>query len=295
LGELAIKEELLITIKLSGGLGNQMFQYALGIELANKHKTSLRLDASSYRVGGGITWRKFLLSDFNINAEISADVISENLFRRVQSKYEAFLPYYLRSTIHEIGFEFDKKILLARNNCYLNGYWQSEKYFLRVASFLRGDFSLKKAFQGPLLELAEFIKERTSASVHFRRGDYVSNSTVNNIHGICDLDYYERAVNLLKEKYGDLLLIVFSDDQQWVRQNFKSDLQIYFVDDNYRASEEILLMSLCKHNIIANSTFSWWGAWLNQHKEKTVIAPQKWFSTTERNTNDLLPASWIRM
>lgn len=285
----------MITIGLSGGLGNQMFQYALGRELASMRKTSLRLDISGYKTGGGITWRQFLLSDFNIKAEVTEKEISETFFDRAQNKVDALLPYYLRKVVSEVGFGFDKNILSVRNNSYLNGYWQSEKYFTNSASSIRDDFTLKKSFHGSKLELLEFIKTSNAVSVHFRRGDYLKNEEVSRVHGLCDFNYYTRAIDRLRKEFDNMVLVVFSDDQDWVKSNFKIDQPIHFVESNYEAAEEIYLMSLCKHNIIANSTFSWWGAWLNQYREKIVIAPEKWFATDERSAKDILPAAWIKM
>lgn len=272
-----------------------MFQYALGRKLAAKYSTSLRLDISGYRAGGGITRREFSLSDFHINAEIIMEEIGQTFYNKLRGKFDLLLPYYSRRVVSQIGFGFDENILKVRNDSFIHGYWQSEKYFADIGQLLRDEFTLKKPFQDRLAGLMRFIESSNSVSVHFRRGDYVLNEEVSNIHGYCDLNYYTSAIDMLRRKLGNIVLVIFSDDLEWVKNNFKSDLQVQFVASDGNPSEEICLMSLCNHNIIANSTFSWWGAWLNRNPEKIVIAPEKWFSTTARSAKDLVPDSWIRI
>ena len=272
-----------------------MFQYALGRKLADKYNTSLRLDISGYKTGGGVTRRHFLLSDFNIKADLVSEEISQTFFDKVQDKFDVLLPYYSRRVVNQIGFGFDENILKIPNNSFINGYWQSEKYFAGIAQPLRDELILKKPFQDSIIDLVKFIKCFNTVSVHFRRGDYLVNEEVSSVHGFCDFDYYSRAINMLSRRFDNIALVVFSDDMEWVKSNFKSNLQIRFVENYGNASDEICLMSLCKHNIIANSTFSWWGAWLNRNPEKIVVAPEKWFATTARSAKDLVPESWIKL
>jgi len=294
LGELGFKGLELITVKLSGGLGNQMFQYALGRNLAIRHKTPLALDISSYILGEGVTAREFLLSDFEIEANVVNHTgVSTRIASRIWNKFEHFVPYYLKREVRERGFEFDKNILKATNNSCLIGYWQSEKYFKEISSVIATDFRLKATSQWRNPRLLQVISGSNSVSVHFRRGDYVSNKEVMSVHGVCDLEYYTRALDALKKMEADVQLIIFSDGKEWVRENFKVDQRLHFVDNECTASEEIILMSMCKHNIIANSTFSWWGAWLNQNPDKVVIAPKNWFLSKERNSSDIIPETWI--
>jgi len=271
-----------------------MFQYALGRNLAIKHRTSLTLDISSHLKGEGITARKFSLSDFEIKASVVTNpIVSDSLVSTILKRIDFVLPYYLRREVRECGFEFDKNILRSTNDSYLVGYWQSEEYFREISSVIVSDFTLKPTSSWNNPQLAKFIKSSNAVSVHFRRGDYVNNKEVMRVHGVCDLGYYAKALEALRRNETDIQLIVFSDDCAWVKENFKVDHPVYFVDNECAASEEIILMSLCKHNIIANSTFSWWGAWLNQNPNKVVIAPKQWFALAERNSSDLIPKTWI--
>jgi len=283
----------LIISRLNGGLGNQMFQYALGRSLALKHNTNLGLDISSYHLGGGVTQRKFALDDFTIDSE-TVDLSDHKPNDGITQYLQRFYPYYRRNEIQERTFNFDPNILKASRECILTGYWQSEKYFKEAESVIRRDFSFKKLVYLHLEKTSSDIENSHSVSIHFRRGDYVENEQVNKIHGVCDFDYYMGALKILNAKYSDLKLFVFSDDIQWVMTNFEIGQEIDFIDTGSDTSD-MYLMSLCKHHIIANSSFSWWGAWLGRFSDKTVIAPKSWFKTTARKTDDLLPPSWIRI
>ena len=291
----------MIVSKLSGGLGNQMFQYALGRCLATKNKTKLFLDVSSYEVNDQVTHRNFALQDFFIEAEILKNPISigsigkPGLMHRLSEKFIPNYPYYKKQIILERGFNFDSNILKAPKNCTLIGYWQSEEYFKDIAIEIRTEFDFKPAVKTPLNAYGRNIDKSNSVSVHFRRGDYIKDIETNQIHGLCELDYYQRGIDLLSQRFSDLELFVFSDDIDWVKSNFKTTHKTYFIENNESPIADLYLMSLCKHHIIANSSFSWWGAWLCKYPEKVIVAPKKWFNLSTRNTNDILPSSWIRL
>jgi hypothetical protein len=200
--------------------------------------------------------------------------------------------------IKEKHFNFDKSVLFLRDDIYLQGYWQSEKYFKDISHIIRREFTLREPLSEASQQIAQKIKtSANSVSLHIRRGDYISNPTTNSVHGVCSLRYYQECVQVLNEKVGDVSLFVFSDDPVWVKENLSYKYSMIFVNHNgvEHAFEDMHLMSLCQHNIIANSSFSWWGAWLNNNPHKVVLAPKHWFRKEDIDTKDLIPDNWIRV
>jgi hypothetical protein len=288
----------MIIVKLMGGLGNQMFQYAAGKSLAVKNNSELLLDTSSFdAVTDNITKRKFELSCLHVNEEMAtAQQVQKfekpSLLTRVINKTR---PYYKKSVYYEPHFHFDPNFFKASPGTMLVGYWQSEKYFSSISSVIRDNFAIKNKLSAATLNIYEQASGTNSVSIHIRRGDYISNPETKRVHGSCDLEYYEKAIETLIERSGVTHLFIFSDDISWARQNIRSSLTTVFVDHNgeQQAYEDLYLMSNCKHNIIANSSFSWWGAWLNNNPGKNVIAPKKWFNDFPADTKDLYPSNWI--
>lgn len=287
----------MIIIKLLGGLGNQLFQYAVARGLALIHNTDLFLDISGY---SSSILRKYELGVFNINASIaSPDILKYVPFSISDACYlnirHVFSGNIKIQYFKEKNFAFQKEILSLPDNIYLDGYWQSEKYFSFFEGILRKELSF--ASQPSIInqEHLERIKRCNSVSVHIRRGDYISNRKTMDIHGFLGTDYYARALNLVKEKITGPTIFVFSDDIDWAIENFKTDLPTHFIDHNRKenAYEDLRLMCTCKHHIIANSSFSWWGAWLCKNPDKVIIAPKRWFNTPKIDTRDLIPDSWI--
>lgn len=297
----------MICIKLNGGLGNQMFQYALGRSLSAKHNCQLFLDISALsnldKTKSQII-RNYELEIFDVTAKIATrDILKKikppilkiinTLTYILGFKGINFKNYYI-----EQSFSFDYNVLNVSNNCFLSGYWQSHKYFSNIENIL------KKEFQFPLisdklnLELMNSIQNKNSVSIHVRRGDFLNNA-IHRIHGTCSIDYYRSAIQYIESNLDDIEYFVFSDAIDWVVENLKFKKNVHFVIGNYSSKSfvDMHLMSKCKHNIIANSSFSWWGAWLNDNPNKIVVAPKKWFAHKELNfqTNDLIPDSWIRI
>ncbi|MBS4062401.1 MAG: alpha-1,2-fucosyltransferase [Bacteroidetes bacterium] len=299
----------MIITRLKGGLGNQMFQYATAKSLSLKKKTSLKLDTSFLNerpLKPNYTIRNYELGLFNINAEIAnSDDIRKILNRKIsffdiiKIKFNRnSIANYKKPIIQEQGFQFDQNLFKSSENCLIVGYWQSEKYFDDIRPILLKDFSLKSEPDENNVKLLKNISTANSVSIHFRRGDYVSNPLTNQIHGVCNIEYYQKAIEFINHKVKDPVAFIFSDDIEWAKKNFKTNIPIIFVDKNTsNLSEDFRLMSACKHNIIANSSFSWWGAWLNGNPDKIVIAPEKWFADVEKNkeTVDLVPEKWIRI
>lgn len=291
----------MIIVKLIGGLGNQMFQYAVGRYLAMKNKNTLKLDISGFR---DYKLRNYDLGHFNIreniatSKDLSGVIFPSDRFIHKIGKYLKIKTANVQQIryIKEQKSDFHPEILTLRDNIYLDGYWQSEKYFSDIQDVIRKEFTVKNK-PDPINEsyLGEIV-DCESVSVHIRRGDYVSNPTTNQVHGFLGLEYYQRAMNAMLEKIGNPHFFVFSDDPEWAERNIKANAPITYVKHNGTKSyEDLRLMSTCKHHIIANSSFSWWGAWLSPDKEKFVIAPKRWFKSDRLNARDLIPDSWHKI
>ncbi len=290
----------MIIVRLSGGLGNQLFQFAAGSALAHRRKTKLLLDISGFdNASPDTTKRVYELGAFKIRAAPAGSGQIRKLaaprgLRRLLNKVT---PYYRNSVYREPFFHFDPNFLRAASDTLLSGYWQSEKYFSDVAPAIRNELQVTAPISPTTRSLYRQIGAVNAVSIHIRRGDYVSSKKTHLVHGTCSLEYYRQALALLKEKIGEAELFIFSDDIAWTKANLVSDLPTHFVDHNdaAHAYEDLFLMSSCRHHIIANSSFSWWGAWLNGYSDKIVVAPRKWFSHSGADTKDLLPEGWIKV
>ncbi len=197
----------------------------------------------------------------------------------------------------EPHFEYYKYALQIRPNTYIEGFFQTEKYFKKYEKEIREAFSFKVKPDKFNQYLIEQMGESNSVSVHIRRGDYVQKKRFQQVYATCSLDYYKRGVEYIASKFENPKLFVLSDDIQWAKANWDLPYETIFVDNNSgdKSYEDLRLMSNCKHNIIANSSFSWWGAWLNNNPEKIVIAPKKWFNDGRINQDDVIPETWIRL
>jgi hypothetical protein len=192
-------------------------------------------------------------------------------------------------------FTFDEMLFRTNLPLYIAGGFQSYKYFDKHRNILVKELVPKNDLAGKNEEFAAHISSCNSVSLHVRRGDYVFDEKTHRKHGVLPLDYYKRAVDIIKRKIEDPVFFVFSDDKEWVKENLKFNCQTVFVDHNGAESghEDMRLMSLCKSNITANSSFSWWGAYLNSNPEKNVIAPEKWLADKKVNLDDLIPKNWL--
>ncbi len=294
----------MIVVKLMGGLGNQMFQYAAGLSLATKKNTDLYIDTSFLNEDdkGAYTKRHFELDMFNISVKIADKFILDQFnFNQTKliTKLKKLKPNLFKKIIYnEHQFHFLTTFFKLPVYTYLNGFWQSENYFNECRSILLNQFSLKKSLSDNAFEIDNKIKSTTSISLHIRRGDFLSLKSANHFHGFLPIDYYKNAINYINTKISNVTFFIFSDDIDWCKNNFDFISNKEFVDGKFLAltiHEELILMSNCQHNITANSSFSWWGAWLNQNPEKIVIAPKNWFADKTINTNDLIPKSWIKL
>ncbi len=278
----------MITVSLVGGLGNQMFQYAAARALAERTSTKVIIDLSWFDqdFDANTTPRHYELACFSLDATAMkyTSTAREKLQRRLAKQYM------------EPHFHYDKNFVKLSKNTILNGYFQSEKYFNDIREILLQDFSWIKKPEGRNKELLEQIQQDSSSvSMHVRRGDYVSNENAAKFHGLTGVDYYKAAVKELTKHFKMANLYVFSDDPEWCKKNLKFTQQTTYISHNTDGSEDMRLMKTCRHNIIANSSFSWWGAWLNENPNKIVIAPKQWFSHPESNTKDVIPESWQKL
>ncbi len=284
----------MVIVKLRGGLGNQLFQYALGRNLAVLNQTELKLDISLLGKTNRWTYRTYGLDALNIKATLA----NKHEITQLRSHGSRFSKWLLefQSSRHftEPHFHFYPPVLSLKSPVYLDGYWQSEKYFIDIAPLIRQDLTPKIPLSNPYLTLQNLITQSEAVSVHIRRGDYVTNSKTIHYSKLWEASYYQKAVEYLAKHISNPTFFVFSDDIRWTKAHLSLPYSTYFLEGN-SAIEDLWLMASCQHHIIANSTFSWWGAWLNQRPDKMIIAPQKWFSTERFDTKDLLPETWIRL
>ena len=289
----------MVIVSISGGLGNQMFQYAFSYSISQKTHKVTKLDINNFQTSN---LRKYELELFNISTHLISKAEAETL----KFKNESVLGKILRQCkitkrplsdmyYKEPHFNFDKNVYLLEEDVYFKGYWQSEKYFHEYKENLIKQFTLKNELHLESQQYQKMIKKKESISLHIRHGDYVTNKHTNNVHGICSLDYYKNSVSTIEKKIKNAHFFIFSDDLNWAKENLNFIKNITFIElsKNIPDHEEMYLMSQCKHNIIANSSFSWWGAWLNPNDKKMVIAPKKWFNDTSINTSDLIPEGWL--
>lgn len=291
----------MVISNILGGLGNQMFQYAVGRALAHRRGDELKLDISEFE---SYTLRQFELDVFNVKAAIASPSEIERLKYQKPALALRILSYifrkdsaYGRHYYREKFYQFDPDVLTLQGDVYLFGYWQTEKYFSDYEQGLRQEFTLKT----PLSRESEYFKnqilaEEHAVALHIRRGDYVTNATTNSYHGLCSLEYYKEAVTYIEQHVTSPHFFIFSDDLAWAKEHLDFIGEVTFVElSDAPDHEEMYLMSQCHHNIIANSSFSWWGAWLNENRKKIVIAPKQWFTDASINTDDLISEGWIRL
>ncbi len=278
----------MIYVKLKGGLGNQMFQYATGKFLSLKNQTPLVLDTSYFNIDfqGKVTPRNYGLDNFNISDNSgSGNSIKDYIYKLLEKKN-----VFKESKISEYNPQLTET---KSKNIELEGYWQSEKYFLPIREILCKEFTLAKPGTEAFLHSLDQIKSSQAVSIHVRHGDYMNDEKVKATHYVCTPDYFAKAIDYLNSKISMPKFFVFSDDIPWCKATLPPNLQISYVT-NTLAHEDIYLMSRCMHNIISNSSFSWWGAWLNQFNDKIVVAPQNWKVNPE-GTQDVIPEKWIKI
>lgn len=290
-----------VITRMNGGLGNQLFQYAAGCALADRLGVPLKVDISEFET---YRLRRFELDKFTIKAgiatyeELKGIVINPSRFQRIYGRLAISLRFdFNRIAFRQRKFGYDDIFEKICYPVYLNGYWQSEKYFKSAEGKLRREFCMANNLGETSQKVLDEIKQGSSVSLHIRRGDYITNSAAAAIHGVCSLDYYYSAICHISAHVQNPHFFVFSDDQQWAKDNLKISYPVQFVEANGpdRSIEDLWLMKSCSHHIIANSSFSWWAAWLNNRQDKIVIAPRIWFLDRKIDTGDLIPEQWHRI
>ncbi|OGM93880.1 hypothetical protein A2524_00615 [Candidatus Wolfebacteria bacterium RIFOXYD12_FULL_48_21] len=288
----------MIIIKLKGGLGNQMFQYACAKHLAERNGDVLKLDISLYQPGNapaGDTARSYALGAFSISAQVA----SKEEVRRVRGLLWHIMALAMKviNRVRPISsYMFDPQVLERRGNVYLDGYFQSERYFKDIKACIRNEFRLREPMGEQAQAMLRDIDGSDSVSLHIRRGDYVTNKNANAFHGTCPPEYYHAAIKEIGKHVHSPKFFIFSDDIEWAKADVGMPAHATYVSrDGIADYEELLLMSKCKHNIIANSSFSWWGAWLNANSNKIVVAPKRWINDERVDTSDAVPVEWVSM
>ena len=289
----------MIVSKITSGLGNQLFQYALGRHLALQNNTSLWLDLRYFgQEYATDTVRKFKLDRFTVayhRLDSSPWLYAAKATRLLPGR--SLRP--LVETRQEADFHFDPAVLRpAAPLTLLWGFWQSERYFAPSSAQIRQELTFSRPLATAFLAYQQQIRQAAvPVSVHIRRGDYVTHPEFSQSFGFVGLDYYERALTYLQGQFPAATLFFFTDDPDWVRANIGTDFPHVLVQNTGPDADvdDLQLMSLCHHQVIANSSFSWWGAWLNPNPQKLVIAPHRWFANKPWDTKDLLPTGWLRL
>lgn len=290
----------MVIVQVTGGLGNQMFAYATGKALSLRTGTDLYLDTSFYSMSevskGPDHQKKCTLDVFEAQPKIISDY-QLSLLKRIKIFFKGYL-YGLLSKVNVLKIYREKGILsydptiknIKSKILYIEGSFQNEEYFCDFIQEIRNDFRFINIEQDKInFSLGELMSSENSVSIHIRRGDYLQGD----FHA-CDINYYRRAIKKMQQLIADPTLYIFSDDIAWCKNNLIGYDKIIFLDhnkneDNYK---DLYLMSKCKNNIIANSTFSWWGAWLNNNTEKIVISPEEWLPFHGIKSKQMIPSSW---
>lgn len=283
----------MIITRLFGGAGNQLFQYAAGRALADHLGTDLAVDKRYLPLGGKTRADCFL---HHKSARFVDNVALPPAKMDGAVKYAAWRALGRNPRFHrEEGLGFNADFFDLSDGVYLHGYWQSERYFENIAAQLRGDLRMTTPLDEANAEMAARIGQADgSVSAHVRRGDYVGDGS----YAICAPEYYRDGVARIAEETGKAVTVfVFSNDPDWARENLELGAETVIVDinDETKGHFDLHLQTLCDHNIIANSTFSWWGAWLNENPGKRVIAPRDWFGQGKPANPDICPPDWIRL
>lgn len=292
----------MIIVKLIGGLGNQMFLYAIARSLAYIKQTDFKMDITGFE---SYSLRKYELGNFNI-VEHFANSKEIQKFKEKKPFLSAFFGkifvhspnskyhYYKEKKI----FNYDPMVFELKGNIYLDGYWQTEKYFKNIENVIINEFTVKTEPDAKNKDLLYKIKSCNAAvAIHVRRRDFVTNPQTESFHGTCSLNYYRKCVDIIAKRIDNPYFFIFSDDPKWTKENLKIGFPSIFISHNgpNKGYEDLRLMSHCKHFIIANSSFSWWGAWLSRNSNKIVLTPKRWFRKEGINTTDLIPEGWIRI
>jgi len=290
----------MIIIRLKGGMGNQMFQYALGLKLSKLLETELRIDLSSLldRSKGDFVYRNYDLSIFQVPGKfLNSPGLLKTLYRPKLSIVTKLLRQYLNSGriyIKEKHFHFQPEILSdPQSNAIYEGWFQSFRYFEGVEDILREQFSFKHLILTKSQGLLQRINNSNAVCLNVRRTDFLKVDALNTTN----LDYFLKSAKHMASILEQPHFFIFSDDIEWCQENIILDHPTEIVDHQHKGEKfgnYMQLMIACKHYIIPNSSFAWWAVWLNQNPDRKVIAPQNWVNDKNIDTSDLVPPNWIR-
>jgi hypothetical protein len=295
-----------IVVKLNGGLGNQLFQYAAGYAAKKIVGVDLKIDTTAYQHNENSNQisRNLDIKDF----EITADVASNKEIKKL--KYpkpitSRIVRIIRRNLLRKYYIDWHPEILnTLKNDAYLEGYFQSEKYFSKYIAEIMCEFKLQKEICDDIqIYTDDILNSGISVSLHVRRGDYISNSKVNSKYNICNLDYYNNAIAYFEKKYQkqNICFYLFSDDVEWLKNlEIKSRFKVISgglskKNEVLKPSSELYLMSQCNNQIISNSSFSWWAAYLNPQIDKIVVAPSRWVKSGVNFHKNIYPKGWVKL
>ena len=268
-----------------------MFQYAAAKSLAIHKNIYLKIDKDYNQ------YRKYELDAFKISSKIA----NKRETRFYSNKYILFILLKLNKKILKKVFNiylepvdgYNADFFNLPDDCYLIGHFQNENYFKDIRNIILKEFEFKNKVDDKLT--IAILSKLNPISIHVRRGDYINNKH-NAVFNVCDVNYYHKAIDLICEKVKTPYFYIFSEDIAWCKENLKIKQPHLFIEYNEKNTiRDLLLMSFCKHNIIANSTYSWWGAWLNKNKSKIIIAPKKWLNSDPKYYKNIVPSNWIKI
>lgn len=274
----------MVIVRLYGGLGNQMFQYATGLALTKRLKTKILLDTAWFDDvinHPELTYRTYELDQFRIKPGTFGPL------DKISMKLSPPVIFHEKSTSYSCAFQE------LRGNVILDGYWQSYKYFADYSTAIRRAFKFPFRPKPQNAKVINYIQSVNSVALHVRRGDYKTKQG-KEFHGLIPISYYSKAITEISKKINDPHFFIFSDEIDWAKRHLKSSYPLVYIDSNSpnKGSEDMQLMTACKHFVIANSSFSWWAAWLNENPKKIVIAPEKWFANSDVQIGDRIPETW---
>lgn len=293
----------MIISRIFQGLGNQLFQYAIGRAMALRNSTTLKLDTSFYKDSEVTQWgytykRNFELSRYNVQIiEASESEIglylgrsAPNMAQRIEYR---LLPAHRPRKIIEDLSKFSPELNQLKGNLYLDGYFTSEEFFKDHAQTIRNEFTLKNEMSEENRLWAEKMAACNSVCISYRRTNFVNNP----LHEVCFMEYYLNGLKKVEELLDEpLTVFIWSDDNEWTRENFRPPYECHYMTHNFPDfHEDLRLMTQCKHHVIPNSTFSWWAAWLGEWKDQIVVAPERWLNSDEIEYGHVIPERWHKI
>jgi len=289
----------MIKVKISGGLGNQLFQYAFGQYAAQKLNTEVLYHAQTKLIHKNFTQRELDIEKFDLPINfIKGEFDEKSIFyfknlSRYERKLTQFFPF-INKKVKIQSPNIHEPVKDIKDNCYYEGYWQNSIYPDSISELLKSKIELSKASYNKLNDIIIEIENSNSVGIHIRRDDYIKIPANTKIYNICDVDYYKKAMDHIEKKISNPRFFIFTQDIEWAKENFIGD-QFHFITGN-SGIEDMIIMSRCQNQIIANSTFSWWAAYLNKNSNKIIIAPKKWYKgKLNETTEKFIPKQWLRI